>query len=554
MTIRAIAPRIIQAFALLMFGIALTPANVFAFQKVVPLAEVVPGKLVNVQLKWLHQFQFAGYYMAIEQGYYQTAGLNVILHERKPGATPIDKLIYGSVDYAISGVGALYYRANGLPLVALAAIFQHSPSTLISRYPDMDELKGKKVMLSKGVMNAEIIAMMLANKVTKDDIELVPSNQSTQGFVNGEIDAFNGYITNEPFHLKQRGVSFTSFYPKDYGIDFYGDILLTTEKKLQQSPEEVDKFKQASLLGWQYAIDNIDETVDIILRKYNTQHKTREQLTFEAHEIKKLIFSDIVPVGYMSKSRWQSIANVLNEVADLDFDEQQLEYFLYRPNQQSTLANFVKYNVREVTIIVCTLIGAFLLWHNYHLKLTVSARTKQLTEAREQAEIDARTDSLTGLANRRHFTEAAKQGFSIAERNGLKLSLISLDIDWFKKVNDTYGHHIGDLALIHIASIFKRNIRSSDTLARIGGEEFVILCIDQITENEQSNEINQLAERIRLDVQNTPLIIEQGKIAMTVSIGIAQRKAHETIDELVERADGALYAAKDSGRNKVCCA
>lgn len=501
---------------------------------------------VTVQLKWRHQFQFAGYYAAIEQGYYQEKSLNVSLLERMPGPTPIDRLILGHVDYAVGGVGALVYRFNGVPLVALAAIYQHSPSVLISRYPDLASLKNKKVMLSRGVMNAEIVAMLDKGGIELEDIDIIPSNQSLTGFVDGKIDAYNGYSTNESFLLNKNDMPFYSFKPNKYGVDFYGDILFTSQRKLDMDPKQVRDFREATIKGWQYAIDNIDEIVELIKRKYNSQNKSREQLLFEGNELVKLIYSDIVPIGYMNEQRWLDIGAVLQQVGELQTGEIELRGFLYQDTNQSDFSRFIDKNIKLLVILVFFIFAVLLLLHNYHLKLMVRNRTQALVDANETAERDARTDPLTGLANRRHFLEEVTRTLAIAKRNNLVLSLIYVDVDWFKKVNDSLGHAAGDEALKAVADILKHNVRASDTACRTGGEEFIVICVEKSIEDSA-----YLAERIRKEVEEHLFSYQNEWFHLTVSIGIASINGDDDLEKALKKSDEALYKAKRQGRNQV---
>jgi len=274
-------------------------------------------KEVRVQLKWRHQFQFGGYYAAIDQGYYQDAGLSVSLIEHSPELSPIDQLMGGRVDFAVGDTGALIYRSTGVPVVALAAVFQHSPSILISLAGEspreLSDFKGKKAMLSGGYMNAELLSMLRSVGVTPEDIELVPSNTAIDVLIDGQTEAYNAYTTNEPYLLQQRGIPYQIFHPKDYGIDFYGDILLTTEQLIDQNPDYVQAFRDATLKGWAYAVAHPEETVDLILKRYNTQQKSRDHLLFEAREAIKLILPTVVPIGYMNEERWHRIEAVFRE-------------------------------------------------------------------------------------------------------------------------------------------------------------------------------------------------------------------------------------------------
>jgi diguanylate cyclase (GGDEF)-like protein len=161
----------------------------------------------------------------------------------------------------------------------------------------------------------------------------------------------------------------------------------------------------------------------------------------------------------------------------------------------------------------------------------------------------ASRDWLTGLNNRGMFVEIGHKLFSYSLRHNKPLSLLLLDIDFFKDINDSYGHVAGDQVLKQIAQTLQSGIRDSDTLARYGGEEFVIL-LPETT----SSDALKLAQNLRELIANTPLITEnQINIPYKISVGVAQATDQvDTLDELIHCADIALYQAKESGRNKVC--
>jgi diguanylate cyclase (GGDEF)-like protein len=501
---------------------------------------------IDVQLKWRHQFQFSGYYAAISQGYYREAGLDVNLLERLPGPAPIDRLIVGQVDYAIGGVGALAYRINGVPLVALAATFQHTPSVLISRYGNIMSLKGKKIMLTKGIMNAEITTLLQQHGLTPSDYQTVPSVQSIDGFVKGEFDAYNGYIANEVYQLNERKIPHYIFSPRNDNDAFYGDILLTTEKRIRTKLDEVKSFRAATIKGWEYAITHIDETISLIQTQYNSQNKTTEQLNAEAQELIKLMHAEIVPIGYMHEQRWLGIANSLQQAGHLTEEQVNLDGFIYSHYTRQSFFIIAKDNIKLILISLTLFIAPLLLIYNRRLKVKVQERTHELNLARQQAEQDARTDPLTGIANRRFFMETFAHDLAISRRNHLALSLIYIDIDWFKKVNDTYGHTAGDAALKTLAEILTSCARASDTPARIGGEEFSIICL----EKNQKNAIN-LAERIRREVENTVFTYQDIEFKMTLSLGVTSVDSKDTLESVLNKCDSALYKAKELGRNQV---
>lgn len=246
------------------------------------LATESTHKPVTVHLKWTHQFQFAGYYAALHQGYYRDAGIDVDLVEYMAGSSPVDALLAGRADFAVADSGALIYASSGVPLVALAAIFQRSPSILItladSGISELADLRGRRAMLSGGFMNAELMAMLKSYGLGDGEVVMVPGDTDLGVLLRGEVDAFNAYTTNEPYLLRERGIGFNVFAPADYGVDFYGDILLTTEATLKSSPDMVARFREATLRGWTYAVENPGATVDLIMLYYNTRDKSRDHL------------------------------------------------------------------------------------------------------------------------------------------------------------------------------------------------------------------------------------------------------------------------------------
>ena len=156
------------------------------------------------------------------------------------------------------------------------------------------------------------------------------------------------------------------------------------------------------------------------------------------------------------------------------------------------------------------------------------------------------TDPLTGLSNRRHFDAAAKLEIIRARRYGRPLSAVMVDLDHFKRVNDTYGHAAGDRVLVAVAGLCIRLARTTDLKARLGGEEFCLLLPETPAESSRV-----LAERLRADVEALPFDADGRPFRVTASMGISGFVPGDELEILVGRADAALYSAKESGRNRV---
>lgn len=180
------------------------------------------------------------------------------------------------------------------------------------------------------------------------------------------------------------------------------------------------------------------------------------------------------------------------------------------------------------------------------LALALAYRMRQYQRAQARAEHLARTDPLTGLLNRRAFLEHAAPVWSAARRSQRPLAAMMLDIDFFKKINDTHGHAMGDKVLQAVSALLPEICRSSDIVARWGGEEFVILLPET-----NADQASLLAERLRTRIAALRLGTLRKPIKLSASFGIAERTTHESLDQLINDADEWLYRAKQTGRNRV---
>src|SRR5450631_980920 len=264
---------------------------------------------VSLQLKWKHQFQFAGYYAALEQGFYRDAGLDVTIREGGPGIDVAETVASGKADFGVCNAGILREWTMGRRLVVLAAIFQHSPAIiLVPRRADISnvsELRGRSLMDSPG--SDELAAMLKHEGVDYSALPRIAHRGDPRDLLAGKADAMVAYSTNEPFVLERLGAAYRIFSPSTYGIDFYGDNLCTSEAEVQGHPDRLAAFRAASLKGWAYALAHKSETVDLILRSYS-QAKSREALLFEAEHTETLVGRDPDLIGEQDPERWRRIA------------------------------------------------------------------------------------------------------------------------------------------------------------------------------------------------------------------------------------------------------
>ena len=263
---------------------------------------------VVLQLKWFHQFQFAGYYAAKEMGYYKEQGLDVEIKERDLRFDNIKQVIDGEAQYGVADSVLFLYLAKGEPLQIVAPIMQHSPNMLITlKSSGLDspyKLHGKKLRFYQKDTDGFGILAMLKSVNVEPTLERLRQKDDIYLLAKGETDAITAYIANEPFLLKEMQIPFHVIDPANYGLDLYGDMLFTSKEETLKHPKRVERFKKATLKGWEYALKNKEEIANLIIQKYST-HKSLEHLLYEAKILEQFIRFESIPLGTFDAGRVQ---------------------------------------------------------------------------------------------------------------------------------------------------------------------------------------------------------------------------------------------------------
>jgi polar amino acid transport system substrate-binding protein len=310
---------------------------------------------ITLQLNWKNQFQFAGYYMAKEKGYYKDAGLDVNILEYENGTKLAKEVTQNKHWFGVGRSGLVLDAINTNNIVLLSAVFQSSPYVLVSLKSSginsVEQFKKKKIMIdSESIENTAFIAMLQSNGISFKAMVLKEPSFKVESLLNGDTNIAAWYLSNELYTLDKMGIKYDIWNPKDYGFDFYSDLLFTSKNELQNSPKIVENFRNASLQGWKYAFKHIDETVEVILKKYNTQNKTEGELLYEANTLKRLSYSGDQKLGTIKKEKIQRLIDIYNLLGFYKGNVN-IDSFIYRASNQFFLTQEENKYIQQKKVI-----------------------------------------------------------------------------------------------------------------------------------------------------------------------------------------------------------
>ena len=298
---------------------------------------------IKLQLQWKHQFEFAGFYAAKEKGFYKEVGLDVDFIEFNSSMNIVEEVLQGEAQYGLAYSTLIEEYMQGKPLVFVANFFKQSPVVLVTQIGINTpvDLKNKKIMGLLDSSHKHIMLNMLEKfNMTTKDFHNVPRKFSIESFVKKEVDAISVFTTNEIYTLEKLGIPYNILDPAVFGIKFYDLNLFTTKSELQNNPNRTKRFKEASIKGWEYALEHKEEIANLILKKYNTQNKTKKALLFEAMQIEYLMLSNIYTIGSIDAEKVQMIADSFAQFSHIPKEsKEKLEDFIYNEKENTFVLN-----------------------------------------------------------------------------------------------------------------------------------------------------------------------------------------------------------------------
>ncbi len=440
---------------------------------------------VTLYLKWDHQFEFAGYYAAKEKGFFKDNGLYVNFGIFRNGIDQIKKVEEAEGRYGISNSNLLSYRIDGHQIVLLLPVFQHSSVVFFTHKRDSifhpQDLIGKKIVIPK-VMFPELYLMMVREGIdpTSTDIDSV---WNLQKFVNGDAQAIVQLTLDRPFMPEPDSISI--IHPLQYGMDFYGELLYTSEAEIKRNPERATRFREAVIKGWDYAMSNPEEIIDIILDKYDST-LDKDVLLREYAEIRELMSPGIVPVGLNNIGRWENLYNDISKYSGIEATNA-LDGFFYEDYFASDTER-----LGNIIALIAILLG--FLFFFLIVAWIINRRLNKLLDER-LVQINLRNEELTKMNNELdNFVYRVSHDLRspISSSMGL-LNLMEKDT---KEKRYEY-HQLMKSSLVRLDNFIKdilhysRNSRMEIELEKIDFESLINQCIETVADQETDISVSQ---------------------------------------------------------------
>jgi len=283
--------------------------------------ESQPLEAVTLQLKWIHQAQFTGYYVAKEQGFYEEQGIDLTIVPGGIGIDSLEELAAGNADFAVAAPEQMMIkRSQGSDFKAVAVIFQHNPFVLISLADSgintLADFPGHSIAVANVAGRIQYDLMMKNAELDINTLEEVDFTFDYQPFYDGEVDILAVFAAGSYLDVVRDGVEVNKFWPDDYGVHWYSDSIVVTDRMIEQNPDLIERFLRATIQGMEYMIAHPDEAVEITMRYAEVQDEDVQAAMLMASI--PLIYTSEPRIGWMDEDRWFGMRQDLYEMDQID--------------------------------------------------------------------------------------------------------------------------------------------------------------------------------------------------------------------------------------------
>ena len=269
---------------------------------------------VSIQFNWKYQFEVAGFIAAKEKGFYENVGLDVELKEYNPEVDILFDVLNNKVTYGISSSNIVLENKKIASIVLLATYLQKSPLVFITK-PDIrtpSQFLGKTIMGNKDELKNSSLALFLSHfNINFSNTKFIPHNFKIDDFINGKVEIMSAFRSNQLYELDKRKIDYNIIDPADYGFVMSAVNLYTSKEEAFKNKDRTQKFIEATNRGWEYALKNKEEIIDILIKKYRV-NKSKEALLYETDVVNQVMMRDFYPIGKVSPELTQRLVKQLS--------------------------------------------------------------------------------------------------------------------------------------------------------------------------------------------------------------------------------------------------
>ncbi len=269
---------------------------------------------VSIQFNWKYQFEVAGFIAAKEKGFYENVGLDVELKEYNPEVDILFDVLNNKVTYGISSSNIVLENKKIASIVLLATYLQKSPLVFITK-PDIkipSQFLGKTIMGNKDELKNSSLALFLSHfNINFSNTKFIPHNFKIDDFINGKVEIMSAFRSNQLYELDKRKIDYNIIDPADYGFVMSAVNLYTSKEEAFKNKDRTQKFIEATNRGWEYALKNKEEIIDILIKKYGV-NKSKEALLYETDVVNQVMMRDFYPIGKVSPELTQRLVKQLS--------------------------------------------------------------------------------------------------------------------------------------------------------------------------------------------------------------------------------------------------
>ena len=365
-----------------------------------------PEKKLVLQLRWNHQFQFAGYYVAKWNGYYEAEGLDVDIRSAFTSSGEIlnatTEVKDGRADFGIGAADILMAENQGQDISIVASLFQRSPVEYYMKestpfYTIFDFTTLNTARRKNDLLDVELQAMLISEGIKPDNSKMITYSYdfTENDLATKKFDIIPGYLGTISYLAEKKHMPLRVIKPIDYGIDFYGDSLFTKRSLTEKNPELVEKFRKASIKGWEYALNHPKEVAERIAKEFPVKGKTQEELIsfnlFQSKKVKEITLYPIVQIGNINTYRWEKMQEILVKLGLVN-GKPDFSKFIF--NYEKILNERSRQTERHIIISLIIAFGIFIVFLMIYLASKNRILQMEIAERKHAEEENQKKEAL----------------------------------------------------------------------------------------------------------------------------------------------------------------